>query len=238
DELGFWRREAPGLDHLGHEVGANLYRQFAQLLLRPRACHVVHVGDANGNEEGQHAQGLDERPRGHAPGRHDDELAIAVEAVEDVDGGDEKGNGCDQRHHARNRERGHGEEADHVLALRGHQLDLAQRHGDPNHARERKEDEHERTRGLPKDVPAEHPCPPACPWPALRPFSVDYRFGLSLRTIALANRPRHSLWPIWPIALANRSGLSVWPIALACLSDPRTSKTSTIRPPQAQSPHV
>src|SRR5262249_51201104 len=124
-------------------------------------------------------------------------------------------NGCDQRHHARNRERGHGEEADHVLALRGHQLDLAQRHGDPNHARERKEDEHERTRGLPKDVPAEHPCPPACPWPALRPFSVDYRFGLSLRTIALANRPRHSLWPIWPIALANRSGQSLWPIALA-----------------------
>src|SRR5262245_61392334 len=43
---------------------------------------------------------------------------------------------------------------------------------------------------------------------------------------------------LWTIAPDYRSGQSLWPIALACLSDPRTSKTSTIRPPQAQSTHV
>ena len=69
-------------------------------------------------------------------------------------------------------QRGHGQEAQRVLALRGHQLELAQRHRDPHHARQGHEDEHKRTGSLPKDVSAEdaHRVPPAPP-PAL-PRSV------------------------------------------------------------------
>ena len=49
--------------------------------------------------------------------------------------------GRDQGHHGGDGQRRHGQEAQRILALRGHQLELAQGDGDPRHARQGHEDE-------------------------------------------------------------------------------------------------
>ena len=123
--------------------------------LCPRASQMVDAGHAERSQQGQERQRLQQRPGRHAARRHDDELAVAAEAVEHVNGGDQQGDRCDQRRHARDGKGGHCQEAQRILPLRGHQLELAQRHRDPDHARQGHEDEQERTGSLPKHVSAQ-----------------------------------------------------------------------------------
>ena len=163
-ELGFGRGEAPGLDDLRHQVGAHLYGQLVAACAAPTGPATWLTPDTpSAISKRQQRQRLQQRPGRHAARRHDDELAVAVEPVEHVDGGDQQGDRRDQRHHARDGQRGHRQEAQGILALRGHQLELAQGHRDPDHARQGHEDEQERAGSLPKHVSAQdaHRVPPA-----------------------------------------------------------------------------
>ena len=133
-----------------HEVGAYLHRQVLERVLAHGPARWLTAATPSETSTASRAERLQQRPHRHAARGHDDQLAVAVEAVENVDGGDQQGDRGDQGHHAGNGQRGHGQEAQHVLALRGHQLELAQGDGDPGHAGQRDEDEHQRTGRLPQ----------------------------------------------------------------------------------------
>lgn len=87
--------------------------------------------------------------------RHHDQLAVAVHAVERVEGSHEHGIGGDQRHQAGQGEKGHLQEQQEALPLGHDQVELLQCGGEPDNRGQGDQDDDERVRHLPKDVSAE-----------------------------------------------------------------------------------
>ena len=63
-----------------------------------------------------------------------DQLAVAIQAIEHVNGRDQQRQGRDQRHQVGQRQQRHLDEHPRLLPLRGHEVELAQRQRDPDHA--------------------------------------------------------------------------------------------------------
>ena len=118
---------------------------------------------------GQHDRGDqtdgDERsqqpPRPHARAVHHDDLGIGGELVQDVGHRDDKSDRRDDHDKLRNDQAGDAEEGQDGLALSRHQVDVAQRLGHPDGARQADEHQQERPERGAKNIPADRPHPPA-----------------------------------------------------------------------------
>jgi hypothetical protein len=123
-QVRFRRGKASRLNHLRNEIGPHLHDVGAQQLEAPRHREVVDEDHRDRDDQGEHEQRPRDRPDRTAAGRHDDELAVAVEPVEDVDRGDEKRDGRNQSHEVRQRQQRHLDEKPRFLALRGDEIEL------------------------------------------------------------------------------------------------------------------
>ena len=201
----FGLRESPGLNDLPDQVGAHQHGIFPQQPLAPRAHDVIDHRHADGDQDCKQAKRLEQRPDRCSASRHDDQLAVAAQLVQDVEAGDQQGDRRDQRQQAGDRQRRHDQKAGHVLALAGHQLELAQRHRDPHDGRERHENEDQGSGRLPENVAAENPAENAHPPPAplqLIPIAHASRSEPSERVSASHSMVAEN----WPCSAKTRIG--------------------------------
>src|SRR5690606_35614818 len=84
-----------------------------------------------------------------------DQLTVAAEPVERVDGGDQQRDRRYQSNQVRQRQGRHNDEGPGVLSLRGDDIELAQGQRDPDDTRQRQENQQQRSRDLPEQVTAE-----------------------------------------------------------------------------------
>ena len=96
---------------------------------------MIDESDARGHEKRQKQQGSSDGYYGRARRRQYDELAVAIEAVERMNGGDQQRERGDDRHQVRQRQRRHLNQHPGVLPLRGHDVELTKCQGDPHDAR-------------------------------------------------------------------------------------------------------
>ena len=102
-------------------------------------------------------------PRRHAGGIHDDDLGIGRKLVEHVGDRDHQRDRRDHQDELRDHQPGDADEHQDRLALAGHQVDIAQRLGDPDDRRQADEDQQERAERMAKYVAVDRPHRPLLP---------------------------------------------------------------------------
>ena len=147
--------EFPRLQDRANEVGTNLHHIALQGTDAFRLNVEIHEGNENGNHGRKQHQGAGEAPLMSARGRHYDQFTIAVETVQRMYGGNQQGNGQDERREIGDRQGRHLGEDDEALPLVGHQIELFQRGRDPHDRGERGGNHHQRHEGLAEHVSAE-----------------------------------------------------------------------------------
>jgi hypothetical protein len=128
--------ELPFLGHGAHEIRPDLREQLAQLL--EARGHEIDRDDGHdgADEGGQGHEGPQEALRRHAAGTHDDQLGIAVQLVQGIEGGEEQGDRSDDVDQGGQGQTRHREEDQKGLTLACQQVELAQGLRDPDHARQ------------------------------------------------------------------------------------------------------
>ena len=126
-QIGFGRRKPARLNNLSQQIGANLDDVLFQQPHTPRLRQMSDECQETRHDNSQQ----NERPRGGPDGGarccQDDQLAVAIEAVQGVKRRDQKRKRRDDRHQVGQRQRRHFDQHPGVLALAGDDIELAQR---------------------------------------------------------------------------------------------------------------
>ena len=155
-ELCFRLREPPGLNDLSDQVCAHQDGIFPKQLLAPGAHDVIDYRNPDSDKNRKETERLEQRPNRCSASRHDDQLAITTQFVQNVQTSNQQSNRRYQRQQAGDCQRRHGQETECILALAGHELELTQCHRDPHDGRQRHENEDQGSGRLPENVAAEN----------------------------------------------------------------------------------
>ena len=135
-EALFDRGEAAGLHDVADEIGAHLGDPAAQ---QPQTFR-REIGADRRDHDRREDRDRDERrqqpPRPHAGAVHHDDFGIGGELVQDVSDRDHERDRRDHHDQLRDDQAGDADERQDGLALAGHQIDVAQRLGYPDRARQ------------------------------------------------------------------------------------------------------
>jgi hypothetical protein len=124
-EPGFGRGKPARLDHLGEKIRAHLDHDVPQQPEAPRHRVMVHERNEAHDDQTERHQWLGDRPRRRPGRREHDDFAVAVEAVEGVDGRDQQREGSDDGDETRQAERRHLDQGQRALALTSHNVEFA-----------------------------------------------------------------------------------------------------------------
>ena len=128
------------VEHVGGDLGVPL--------LDPAHAVGSEIGADEGDHQRHHAGGVEERAeqpeRREAGGVHHDDFGIGRELVQRVRDRDHQRDRRDDQDQRRNDQAGDAEEGQDGLTLARHQVDAAQRLGNPDHAGEADQDHRKR----------------------------------------------------------------------------------------------
>ncbi|MFK4699097.1 hypothetical protein ABIF42_004691 [Bradyrhizobium diazoefficiens] len=126
-------------------------------LLDPPHAVGRKIGRDEGDQQGHHAGGVEERieqpERREAGGIHHDDLGIGRELVQGVRDRDHQRDRRDDQDQRGHDEAGDAEEGEDGLTLARHQVDAAQRLRNPDHAGEADQDQRKRRQRRAEDIP-------------------------------------------------------------------------------------
>jgi hypothetical protein len=151
------RDEAARLHDVAHEVGMNFgcpAPQVAQTLGRQIDAD---KGNPGRDDEGDQEERPEDEPGTHAGRIHHDQLGIVAELVQHVGDRDHQRDRGDDHDEQRNDQAGDADEHQDRLALIGHQIDVAQRLGDPHERRDAHENHQKRPERGAENVTPDRP---------------------------------------------------------------------------------
>ena len=154
-EALFDRGEAAGLHDVADQIGAHLGdppAQHPKTFRRDKGAdrHQHHRRDDRDRDER-----FQQAPGAHARAVHHDDFGIGGKLVKDVGHRDDQRHRRDHHDQLRDDKAGDADERQDGLALAGHQVDVAQRLGQPDGTRQTDEHQQERPKCGAKNIPAD-----------------------------------------------------------------------------------